>query len=265
MIPLAHSPFLPQSPLAAISVPVAHILDPTSALLQEYALATRSDPLDPQFRQGRWAAVRTALDDDGWLQFVDFLLHQMAGHPWWASQRVDELRTLLTRAGSALTVGERDGHPALVTRVPAGVADAVRGAIAAHESAGALLSEAWHAAFGRDPDPEEAHAKAIKAVEEAGVAVVSPKNKIATLGTMLRDMEAQQDWVLPLSSVAANVPIEMAKALWEGQDSRHGGNNYRKPTAAEAEAAVMLAVPLVQWFASGVLARRPSPGVDPET
>jgi hypothetical protein len=48
----------------------------------------------------------------------------------------------------------------------------------------------------------------------------------------------------------------MAEALWVGQESRHGGNGYRKPTRAEAEAAVMLAVPLVQWFTSGAVAPR---------
>jgi hypothetical protein len=41
-----------------------------------------------------------------------------------------------------------------------------------------------------------------------------------------------------------------------GQESRHGGNGYRKPTQVESEAAVLLAVSLVQWFTSGVLARR---------
>ena len=47
----------------------------------------------------------------------------------------------------------------------------------------------------------------------------------------------------------------MMKLLWEGQESRHGGNGYRKPTPAEAEAAVLLAVPLVQFYSAGLLAR----------
>ena len=123
--------------------------------------------------------------------------------------------------------------------------------------AGVLLSEAWHAAFGRSPDFEEAYEKAIKAVEEAGSAKVSPKNGRASLGTMVRDMKAQGDWKLDLPTPDADAPVKMAEALWVGQESRHGGNGYRKPTPAEAEAAVMLAVPLVQWFVSGALARRP--------
>ena len=42
--------------------------------------------------------------------------------------------------------------------------------------AGQLLSEAWHSAFGANPDPEDAYEKAIKAVEEAAAQVVSPNN-----------------------------------------------------------------------------------------
>jgi hypothetical protein len=69
-------------------------------------------------------------------------------------------------------------------------------------------------------------------------------------------MADQGDWKLPLGSPNAGAPVAMAQALWQGQESRHGGNSYRKPTHEEAEAAVLLAVPLVQWFKSGALARR---------
>jgi hypothetical protein len=50
----------------------------------------------------------------------------------------------------------------------------------------------------------------------------------------------------------------MMQALWTGQNDRHAGQSgYTPSTQAEAEAAVMLAVPLVQWFSSGAIARRP--------
>lgn len=62
-------------------------------------------------------------------------------------------------------------------------------------------------------------------------------------------MKSQKDWALDLPASDADVPIKMAEALWYGQEGRNGGNGYRKPTQAEAEAAVMLAVPLVQWLA----------------
>lgn len=151
----------------------------------------------------------------------------------------------------------RNGVPGLEERVSQGVQDAADAVMSSSQSAGAILSEAWHAAFGRSPDAEEAYEKAIKAVEEAGAHIVTPNNKKATLGTMVRDMKAQKDWRLELPSPDADVPVTMAEALWIGQESRHGGNGYRKPTQAEAEAAVLLAVSLVHWFASGALARRP--------
>jgi hypothetical protein len=173
----------------------------------------------------------------------------------------EELEDILRAGGSEWRVGKRSGNAGLEKRVPQGVADAAEAVIANSSTAGALLSEAWHAAFGRSPDPEEAYEKAIKAVEEAGAEKVAPKNGKATLGSMARTMEAQKDWALPLGDDAkhpsADSAYKMVQALWAGQESRHGGNGYRKPTPDEAEAAVLLAVPLVQWFTSEVLQRRP--------
>ena len=194
------------------------------------------------------------MESDKFLDFIDYLVFV-------ASQR-DNSQTLLAYlehvlagAGSEWAVGEHDDHASMEKRVPEGVAIAATESIQSQGSAGALLGEAWHAAFGRDPDTEEAYEKAIKAIEEAGAHIVSAKNKKTTLGTMVRDMKAQGDWKLPLGSAEADSPVRMAEALWQGQESRHGGNGYRKPTKQEAEAAVLLAIPLVQWFSSGILSR----------
>ncbi|PPG81745.1 hypothetical protein C5C52_07960 [Rathayibacter sp. AY1E5] len=192
------------------------------------------------------------MEEDEVLRLVDFILATNSRNP-------GELNALLLAAGSTWKVGERAGRAGLEHRVPAGVADAADYIVSHSATAGALLAEAWHAVFGRVPDPEEAYEKAIKAVEEAGAAIVLPKNPKATLGTMLATMEPQ-GWRLPLDEAALHPSndsaTKMAWALWSGQPSRHGGNHYRKPTQEEAEAAVLLAVPLVQWFTSGVLARR---------
>ncbi|WP_146243175.1 hypothetical protein [Curtobacterium sp. MCPF17_031] len=75
------------------------------------------------------------------------------------------------------------------------------------------------AAYGRVPDPEEAYEKAVKAVEEAAAPVVSPKNSLTTLGTIIRDMKAQQDWAIDLPGRATDVAIPLAEALWSGQES----------------------------------------------
>jgi hypothetical protein len=226
-------------------------------MLQEFDLASRREAsVQVSWNRDGIRGMRRDMAEDEWLDFVDFLVYCLAEGSWLGRQNVEELTVMLARAGSELTVGERDGGRGLVKRVPEGVAQAAKGVIESESSAGALLSEAWHAMYGRNPDPEEAYEKAIKAVEEAGAHIVSPKNAKATLGTMIRDMNAQNDWKLDLSTPDADVPVKMAEALWIGQESRHGGNGYRKPAQAEAEAAVMLAVPLVQWFMSGALQRR---------
>lgn len=229
---------------------------PDVDLLQEYEIATRSrQSLIATFKDkdipGLWAALGT----DGILDFVDFLLFKQGKRGYEGEGSIKALEKILTDSGSAWTVGERNDHVSLEKRVPEGVATAVAGIVTLGSTAGELLAEAWHAAFGRSPDPEEAYEKAIKAVEAAGAALVAPKNAKATLGTMIRDMKAQGDWKLPLpTSVEPLLP--MAEALWTGQASRHGGGAYRKPSQGEAESAVLLAVALVQFFSSGAAARR---------
>ncbi|MDQ1128294.1 hypothetical protein [Microbacterium sp. SORGH_AS_0888] len=231
---------------------------PNPEYILEYETAVRRPvSMELTFVAGGAERLLRDMGEDEFLDFVDFLLFRVSEE---SSQRsgplVRKLEEILLDAGSEWRVGKRAGFVSLEKRVPDGVALAAEQAIAASGDAGQLLAEAWHAAFGKSPDAEEAYEKAIKAVEEAGAHVVSPNNKKATLGTMIRDMKSQTDWKLPLGSAEADAPVRMAEALWQGQESRHGGNGYRKPTPQEAEAAVLLAVPLVQWFSSGVVARR---------
>lgn len=213
---------------------------------------------------------RTLLRDHGGDTVIAFLDYVIYMHGLWADesgmddeeeQRLVSLTWLLERCGSAWKLGSRDGNWGLERRVPEGVQEAADHTVTSTGSAGALLAEAWHHAFGLNPDPEEAYEKAIKAVEEAGARVVLPKNPKATLGTMIATMRPHGDWALEVTDNSADyfsdVVLNMCEALWQGQPSRHGGNGYRKPTQGEAEAAVMLAVPLVQWFQSGAVKRRP--------
>lgn len=205
-------------------------------------------------------------DGDTIIRFLDFLvfsdgLKSQGSDGPYSVARLAALDLRLGLAGSAWKVGTRDDHWGLERRVPEGVQEAADRVVTTTGSAGRLLAEAWHAAFGVNPDPEEAYEKAIKAVEEAGAKVVLPKNPKATLGTMIATMRPHGDWVLEITDSNGarfgDVVLNMCEALWQGQPSRHGGNGYRKPTQGEAEAAVMLAVPLVQWFHSGAVARRP--------
>lgn len=230
---------------------------PRVSILMDYETAVRrKKSLVDGYRSGGAAYLLSSMGSAEFLDFIDYLVYV-------ASQRSDAetvlglLEQILSESGSEWTIAERDGNAALEKRVPEGVAMAATEVIQGSSSAGTLLAEAWHAAFGKDPDPEEAYEKSIKAVEEAGVHVVTPKDSKSTLGKMISVMKGQKDWKLDLPTPDADVPVKMAEALWVCQESRHGGNGYRKPTQAEAEAAVLLTVPLVQWFTSGALVRRP--------
>lgn len=192
------------------------------------------------------------------LAYVDFLVAKLGGTS--DDTRLGELETLLEEGGSALRVGLRGNHAGLEARVATGTHAAADMVMTSSGDAGDLLYEAWRAAYGRLPDPEEAYEKAIKAVEQAGASVVVPANTKATLGTMIPTLRAQKDWGLSLADKAGehsySLIADMCDVLWQGQPSRHGANGYRKPTQDEAEAAVLLAVPLVQWFVSGQILRR---------
>lgn len=223
--------------------------------MRKMELQTRIRPVADRFGEQGIDAVFTIMSPDERLRALDWIIKDNAEH----NERGNEDTEIVLRlGGSRWMVGKRNDVAGLEARVPIGVQEAAEAVMVTAGRAGQLLSEAWHSAFGANPDPEDAYEKAIKAVEEAAAQVVSPNNSQATLGTVVRDMKNQGDWALPLNPRDPDLPARMAELLWKGQESRHGGNDYRKPTPDEAEAALLLAVPLVQWFSSGVIARRQS-------
>jgi hypothetical protein len=222
-------------------------------VLMQYDLVARlTPPYVDRVGSSSWPGFVETLSDDELLDLADWVTYR--------NNRgvANNLENLLEAAGSAWTIGQRNGHAGLVRRMPESVQVAVEATLR-QGSAGGILSEAWAAAYGRVPDPEEAYEKAIKAVEEVAAGIVSPNNSRATLGTIVRDMKAQKDWTIDLPGDAASVIVQMAEALWTGQESRHGGNGYRRPTQSEAETAVTLAVALLQLFVAGSVGRRSPP------
>lgn len=227
--------------------------------MEEYDLAARTSLAADLERYGP-DSVFDALGSSA-LDVIDWLIHDNS--TWDGREsRNDELEGILLAGGSLWKVGQRGGFAGLERRVPEGVQVAAEAAIAVPGNAGSLLSEAWHAAFGLNPDYEKAYAKSIKAVEAAAIPVVSPNHTGATLGTVIGQMRADGDWALAMTRehpthTTAQVVIGNMQALWTGQNDRHAGQpGYAASTQAEAEAAVMLAVPLVQLFSSGAVARR---------
>jgi hypothetical protein len=129
-------------------------------------------------------------------------------------------------------------------------------------SAADHLATAWAKAYAIRPEFSESYAESIKAVEAAAHALIEPNNTRATLGTMRGHLRSHADefcLLLPAPGICITPVIEMISALWDGQTSRHGGQDpTRAETTAEARAAAHLAVTLVQWFSAGTVARRSS-------
>lgn len=190
------------------------------------------------------------------LQIADYLLaHGERG-------QVDELNNLLTRSKSAWEVGTRAGRPGLMRRVPEGVQVAVDAVMGRTGLAGVRLAGAWGELYGLTPDASKAYALAIKAVEDAAIPAISPANGNATLGTVLRQIEDQGDWQLPMKREHKRAPsqgvlVGMIRLLWHGQHDRHGGQPSAPGDVSiqEATVAVSIAVTLVNWFNAGTVRR----------
>ncbi|WP_419703755.1 hypothetical protein [Promicromonospora sp. NFX87] len=192
------------------------------------------------------------------IPFVDYLVSIIPDSDGYSAVSLEEL---LEFNGSAWKVGTREGYPGLERRVPLGVQEAAEHVMANASHAGDILSEAWHAAFGVNPDPSKAYDRALKAVEAAMKQQVSPNDSMATLTKMRNVVRDQKDWTLPFDGQDKVTPnsavlIGMLNMLIAGQVGRHAHDGpLPVPTQEAAEAAVMLSVPLVQWFSSGAAAR----------
>lgn len=134
---------------------------------------------------------------------------------------------------------------------------AVHASATLSERAHGLLQRASEKISARDPDPDGAYDLAVKAVEAAAHPVVSPGNGRATLGTMIRDLRTKPaKWRFALGDV--ELVIAMSERLWTSH-IRHGTGPRTAHTAAEADAALHLAIPLVRFFAGGLVARVDEP------
>ena len=203
------------------------------------------------------SAMEILQASDHALQIADYLLAHV--------KRLNgaELNALLERSKSAWKVGIRCGRPGLERRVPEGVQKAADAVMAHSGKAGIHLAQAWEALYGLTANASEAYRLAVLAVEDAAIPVVSPNNSKATLGTVISQIQSQNDWRLPMirepsGMTIREVLIGMMKTLWAGQHDRHGG----QPTAPdnvnfdEASVAIHLAATLVAWFDAGLVRRQ---------
>jgi len=195
---------------------------------------------------------------DYWLRTVDFK-ESFRGHD---AARGD-LQDILAAAGSVYHVQE-DSPPYLGRVVGTATQAAADTLIASSGRPGEHLALAWRAIFGRPARAGEGYRECIRAVEAAAIPVVSPNNAKATLGTVIGELRNAPDkWRVALhgSSPADQVAAvtSMLDLLWKGQRDRHGSPDLAVPvsvTLEQAEAALYLTLPLVKFFAAGVVAAR---------
>lgn len=181
-------------------------------------------------------------------------------HDIGGSDAVQDLAEILTDGGSRYTV-DFDRH-CLTVLLDSTVTAAASKAIAVDPTAGDHLRAAFSAVYGLVPDPDKAYDEAVLAVEALACPLVCPNNPRRTLGTVIRDLRNQDaQWALAIADDTGQPAgpgrlVEMLALLWAGQSRHAGSPNSRRQGQAEAEAAVHLAVTLVQWLGSGVLYRR---------
>jgi hypothetical protein len=208
---------------------------------------------------------RANVDDEAALDLLEVMLESGALGP----SQVAALEEFLDEGHSAYRVN--DGYSGLEMRVLPEVKEQVQAVVdAAAGSPGEHLAGAYNAAYGRTPDVERAYDRSIKAAEAALRPVISSKDSKATLTKMILAIrDAPQKWEFavvderddpPQNAPAAEgvqVVVDMMRLLAYGQKQRHGEDGpVEVNTEAQARAAVMIAVTLVQWATTGVLRRR---------
>ncbi len=212
--------------------------------------------------QALFSLIRATSDPVVGVDVLDFLVSNDGG-----GAATSDLEMALTEAGSAWRV--QADSSGLERRVDETVSREAAMA-AAHGKSGEYLRDAWAPAYGVRPDPSAAYSQSVKAVEVAAHRLVSPKDKLATLGKMVAELKSNATkYVVILvgngeiatkgDTDAVTIARLMAQLLWTRQHDRHGNFDESKPISVsqvEAEAAVHLAALLVQWFETGVITLR---------
>jgi hypothetical protein len=108
-----------------------------------------------------------------------------------------------------------------------------------------------------DPDLVGAYSEAIKAVEAAARPLVTPTDPAATLGKMLKALEAKPSkWAVVLAEETVEDVTRRAAILWRTPHERHGTDEPGDSlTVGQTRAAFSLALGLVDYFARGLIYR----------
>lgn len=157
-----------------------------------------------------------------------------------------------------LARGGTRGRFALERRVLPELESEAAAAVLGPGNAPKYLRNAWQAAFGRSPQPNEAFDLAVKAVEAALSQLVIPKDTTATLGKIIRALKHSPDkWALRLSgkdpSNSINAFADYLNVLWSSH-MRHGVTDDAariNHSPEDARAAVSIATHIVYLVGDG--------------
>lgn len=190
------------------------------------------------------------------LSMLDFLLWKGVPDGEWQQ----ELADILYQGGSIYQVAPTDRRPGLERRVEQSVENVAQQALARGDSASELLSSAWSATFGLDPNPSHGYRNAVRAVEAVAVPLVVPNDPQGTLGKVVSHLDQARDqWEFALQTRRDGDPsvqtvIDCMGTLWTSHYDRHVTNGVPLHIGArEAEAALPLAATLVHWLQQGFL------------
>ena len=213
--------------------------------------------------QSLWAA--TYRDPEKLVALVDLALRNiLIGYTYQDCDfAAHELDRDLRNAGSACQVREVPGRAEyfLERRVDPATTEVLDTLVSEGTDAGTHLSEAWTKAFGEKPDPGDAYAEALKAVEAAAGPVVCPNDRMATLGKMIGELRANAPkWTCTFTEPTKDqkTPVEVVISMMDMLMTNHADRHppVTPITQEQAESAVHLALTLVQMFRSGAITRR---------
>jgi hypothetical protein len=193
-----------------------------------------------------WESEQFALD------VTDFMLARCSP----GSPAARDLDAILIQGGSVFEV-RPDGADGcqLVRRSLGPVPNAIEDVRSTSQRAHAHLLAAWGKLMGRSPDPSGAYREAIRAVEAVARPVVTPNDRLATLGKIIGELRAAPTkWKVDLAEGTSEQVTEMAAMLWQSQFDRHGTDDESVPlnvSQEQADAAVHVAIALVRLFAGG--------------
>lgn len=226
----------------------------------ETALHTRMTFESGAVKADQLAADILSRGDQFTVRVLDLLLSGMERDSFWnAPSEVDVLSSYLDLSASSVVVISVERSFRIARRLPEGVEQIASDAVSSTgEVAGRHLAEAWRAATAIEPDTSKAMSEAIKAVEAAGGALITPRENLPRLGKIVAALKDQSAWVLAFGTREDGHPdhravlIGMLETLVFAQRDRHSGG---APDSVASLGHVQLASTLVAWFSTGVVRR----------